>query len=302
MPLAPPVTRTTRLMAAPVGQAVESSRGRSSARRRWPTLMPAPKPTSSTRSPACRRPASAASARASGIDAALVLPWRSTVTTARSMRMPEPLARRVDDADVGLVGDDQGEVVDGDAGPLEGPQRRVDHRAHGPAEHLLAVHLDEAADVGGEQVAGRPVGVEVEAEQVARAVGGLEHDRAGAVGEEDGRAAVVPVDDAAHGLGADEQHPVEPGREEAVRRRPGRRRSRSRRRSGRRRRRGCRARPARSRPWPAWPGRGWWWPRSTRSTSAASTPAERRAGRAGLGGQARRWCRRCAARGCRCAR
>ena len=78
--------------------------------------MPAPNPTSSTRSPGWRRPASAASARASGIDAAEVLPVVARTLATWSVGMPSLGDGRVDDAGVGLVGDEQRDVVDGDAG------------------------------------------------------------------------------------------------------------------------------------------------------------------------------------------
>ena len=58
----------------------------------------------------------------------------------------EALGHRVDDPDVGLVRHEQGDVVDGDPGPGQRAQRRVGRGAHGPTEHLTAVHLDGAAD------------------------------------------------------------------------------------------------------------------------------------------------------------
>src|SRR5690606_37602436 len=51
-------------------------------------VMPAPKPTSRTRSPGSMRPSSAAAAIASGIEAEEVLPVRSSTVTAFSVGMP----------------------------------------------------------------------------------------------------------------------------------------------------------------------------------------------------------------------
>ena len=162
--------------------------------------MPAPKPMSSTGSPGARRPASAASASAIGIEAAEVLPVVARMLAVRSSGMPSRAHGGGDDPHVGLVGHEQRDVVDADAGLLERPLGGVDHDPHGPAEHLLAVHLDGAADLGVEDVAQRAVGAEVEPEHPARAVAALEHDGAGAVTEEDGGAAVLPVHDPRHRL------------------------------------------------------------------------------------------------------
>ncbi len=52
--------------------------------------------------------------------------------------------------------------------------------------------------------------------QLARAVDGLDHHGGGAVGEEDGGAAVVPVGDAREGLGSDQQHLAGAGGDDAV--------------------------------------------------------------------------------------
>ena len=56
-----------------------------------------------------------------------------------------------------------------------------------------------------EQVPERAVGVQVPAEEVPGPVDRLDHDGAGAVADEDGDLAVVPVGDPAQGVGADEQ-------------------------------------------------------------------------------------------------
>ena len=122
-------------------------------------------------------------------------------------RDAEALAGGLDDADVGLVGNDQRDVVGRDAGVRHRLLTRVDHDAHGPAEHLSPVHLQVAADLGVEEALGGAVGVEVPPEELAGAVHPLEHDGARAVGEEDGGVAVLPVGDAGQRVGADQRAP-----------------------------------------------------------------------------------------------
>ena len=89
----------------------------------------------------------------------------------------------------------------------------------GMAEDFLALHAQMAGRAGSRtarhrhracRAAGRrriDLGVEHAAVGiVALALVGLQHDRAGAVAEQHAGAAVVPVEDARHGLGADHQH------------------------------------------------------------------------------------------------
>ena len=143
-----------------------------------------------------------------GSMAAEVLPVACRTVATRSVRDAEALARRLDDADVGLVGDDEGDVVGGDAGGGHRGAGRVDHHRDGPAEDLLAVHRACSRRCRRiEQLAGGAVGAEVEREQLAGPVDGLEHHGAGAVAEEDGGVAVVLVGDAAQGLGPDRAAP-----------------------------------------------------------------------------------------------
>ena len=68
--------------------------------------------------------------------------------------------------------------------------------------------LSVAADLGVEEALGAAVGVEVPAEQLAAAVDGLEDDGAGAVGEQDGGVAVLPVGDPGQRVGADDEQPL----------------------------------------------------------------------------------------------
>ena len=60
------------------------------------------------------------------------------------------------------------------SGPMpgvgHGPLGRLDHDPDGPAEDLLAVHEEGAAVLALEEVAQRAVGVQVPAEQAARAL------------------------------------------------------------------------------------------------------------------------------------
>ena len=86
-----------------------------------------------------------------------------------------------------------------------GPLGRLDDDPDRPAEDLLAVHEQRPAVLALEEVPQRPVGVQVPADEVARAVDGLDHDGAGAVADDDGDLAVVHVGDARERLGADQQ-------------------------------------------------------------------------------------------------
>ena len=154
MPRAPPVTRTTRLvaqLAGPRGHGASPPQ-RSTA---LAAVMPAPKPTSSTRSPFVdpaavervgerqrdrrrrrvagavehgrRRAPSAMPRRSQAASMMRMLAWWGTTSAMSSAVTPACVHRLL---------------------------RRVDHDPHGPAEDLLAVHLDEAADLGVEEPLG----------------------------------------------------------------------------------------------------------------------------------------------------
>ena len=263
--------------------------------------MPAPKPMRSTGSPGARRPASAASASAIGIDAAEVLPVVARMFDGAGVVDAELGAGRRDDPGVGLVGDEEPQVVCRQARVRERSFGRLDHDAHRPSEHLRPVHLDRAAVVGVQDVAQRSVGAQVEAEHAARTLAALEHHRAGTVAEQDGRRAVLPVDDARHRLRADQQHAVQPGSQEAVGRHqavdePG---------AGGVEVDGAAA-DARARAGWRWRRRAWSRPGSTctaargRCRRPARPPPPSPAGRPRCPG--RWWCRRRAAHGSRCAR
>ena len=120
----------------------------------------------------------------------------------------QALAGGLDDPQVGLVGHEEVDVGGGQAGVGHRPLGRLDHHPHRLAEDLLAVHVQVAAVVALEQVAEGAVGAEVPAEQVPGPVDRLEHHRPGPVAHQHGHGAVVPVGDAAEGVGADEQDPA----------------------------------------------------------------------------------------------
>ena len=65
----------------------------------------------------------------------------------------QPLAGRHDDAQVGLVGDEERHVVGAEPGIGHGPLGRLDHHTDGLTEDLLAVHVQRAAVLAVEQVA-----------------------------------------------------------------------------------------------------------------------------------------------------
>ena len=75
----------------------------------------------------------------------------------------------------------------------------------GASEHLLALHLEQAAELAVQGILGAAVGVEVPAEQLSGSVDGLDHGGSRTVGEEDGGVAIGPVGDACEGVGADER-------------------------------------------------------------------------------------------------
>ncbi len=116
--------------------------------------------------------------------------------------------RRLDDARVGLVGDEQVDVVDADARPVERGPRRLHHPGDGVAVDLAALHAQGAlVDLGVEQVGLGAVGVQLEAGAAAAlVVAGGHDDGAGAVAEEHGGAAVAVVGQARQRLGAADQH------------------------------------------------------------------------------------------------
>ena len=158
-----------------------------------------------------------------------------------------------------------------------------------------------AADLGVEEALGAAVGVEVPAQQLAAAVDGFEHDGARAVGEQDGRVAVLPVGDAgrvsvpmtrifsapmAIRPWATTSAYVKPEQAALTSNAPQRRPS------------SC---GDGRRAWPAPCGRVWWWPARWRRSRRGRAPTSRSPG-GRTRPRARPWCRRRGARGSRCAR
>src|SRR5512133_683742 len=113
----------------------------------------------------------------------------------------------LDDADVGLVGDEEVDVPDGAPGALERLAAGGGHPPHGVAVDVGALHAQDAlVALGVEQVGLRSVGTEHEAADAELELAAGDDRGAGAVAEEHGRRAIVVVDDAAEGLGAAHEH------------------------------------------------------------------------------------------------
>src|SRR5215207_10109342 len=114
---------------------------------------------------------------------------------------------RVDDPAVGLVGDEEVDVVGGQPGALQGLRGRGAHAAHGVAVDLLALHAQHAGlGVGVQQVGLLAVGAQDEAGEAEVEVAAGDDHGADAVAEEHGGGAVGVVDDAREGLGGADQH------------------------------------------------------------------------------------------------
>ena len=94
------------------------------------------------------RRSATASASASGIEAADVLPCRSTVVTILAGRNAELMRRTVDDPLVGLMRNEPIDVGDGVARRLEGVLDHVGDHRHGMAKHLAAFHAQVADGAG----------------------------------------------------------------------------------------------------------------------------------------------------------
>jgi hypothetical protein len=144
MPREPPVTRTIRL-----GGRRRSSPRPSGARRWRRSCRRRSRRAARGRPGRCARRRGRRRARAGSTPTRCCRCGRGPSTCARAGC--RGVAGGLDDADVGLVGDDEGDVVGGHAGMAHRLLGGVDHDPHGPAEDLLAVHLDQAADLGVEE-------------------------------------------------------------------------------------------------------------------------------------------------------
>ena len=120
----------------------------------------------------------------------------------------EPLAHGVDDPEVRLVRDQQGNLVDRDIGLLQHPVGGLDCRAYRFTENLAAFHLNEAALVAIKDRSQGPVQPEIMREDQRLALGGLHDDGTGSVGEDHGGGPVFLVGDLRQGVRADDKCPV----------------------------------------------------------------------------------------------
>ena len=101
---------------------------------------------------------------------------------------------------------DEINVLGAESRRRQGALARGNHDANRLAEDLAALHVDEAAEIAAERLLQLPVAVQRPTQQgvVLRRRGGHHHGP-GAVAEEDGRRAVLPVHEPGEGLRADEQ-------------------------------------------------------------------------------------------------
>ena len=234
-------------------------------------------------SPSVIRPSSSASQSATGIEAAEVLPYWSTLVKTRSagrfsFSRAWSMIRMF--AWCGITSARSAGVRPGLLQRLQ--DRARDHLGR-EAEDVLAFHLQEvgarldrlvagrlARAAGRHEQARRPAAIRAQHEraQAARPVGALEHDRASAVAEQHAGATIPPVDDPRHHVRADDQHVLAAPRTERTAPRPP---ARSRTPRSPRRRRTRRPAAPRAPPGPAsrWPG----------SRGDPACPSPRRSGR-----------------------
>ena len=193
-----------------------------------------PSPPAAPAGPAGCRPSPAASASASGTEAAEVLAWRSMVTTTFSAARPSFFAHAVDDAAIGLMRHQPVDIARASR-PLAASASSTTsaRRCTAWRKTSRALHAQEArrcrwstgrhrhrADRSRCRRSG-------DGSRGCRARAALpfdgaasQHHRAGAVAEQHAGAAVAPVEDAREGLGADHQRALAPGRARRNCRRP----------------------------------------------------------------------------------
>ena len=188
-------------------------------------MRPAPIPVISTSLPGSRRPSSAASASASGIEPGRCVAVAIDVHHDLLLGDAELLGSVIDDPDIRLMRHVHVDVIH--CLSTFGKDRlcRRHHHAGRELEHLAAVHLHEplgileqprAAPGQPQATASRPVGPKLEAEE-ASVLGRLEHDGSCAVAEEHERRAVAPVEDLREHVATDHQRTLgEAGREHRV--------------------------------------------------------------------------------------
>ena len=116
-----------------------------------------------------------------------------------------------DDANVGLVGKDDVDVIGTDPRLSECVLDRSGDDPHCPLEDFAAFHDDRVTQIAVEDGFQIAVDTEVLAEEFAlRTL--FEHDGAGTVTEEDGGTPIGPVDDGRHGVAPDDEHAIGPAR------------------------------------------------------------------------------------------
>ena len=153
-----------------------------------------------------------------------MLAWRSTVTTTFSGGSPSLRAVASRMRALAWCGTTQSTSAGAKPGRVEHFAQHVGEVDDRVAEHLAALHAQLADRAGG-----RGPAVDVEHSlwrpsawsRVASMPGvspssADEHQRAGAVAEQDAGGAVLPVEDAAEGLGADHQRALAPCRVRSI--------------------------------------------------------------------------------------
>ena len=156
----------------------------------------------------------------SGIEAADVLPVSPDVVGDALGRELELLGDGAQDAAVGLVVDEEVDVVErrrrARASDL---LRRLDEDLDGLVEGRVAVHVEQPlVVVGGDRVAHPAVGLEQDRADLARRRRGRARRRAAPSPNSVGGALVLGVDDAREDLGADDEHAARRGRSRPARR------------------------------------------------------------------------------------
>ena len=145
----------------------------------------------------------------------------------------EHVARRVDDPDIGLVGDEPADVADLALGMGQHGQGRIGQDPDGPLEDGAAVHGEvmqpllegigrrwDAAPAGrpAQQVASRTVRAELIGDQSLVGLSGRQQDGAGAVAEQRETLLIMGVDDATVAVAADDQRTATISRADELRR------------------------------------------------------------------------------------
>jgi len=136
-------------------------------------VKPAPKATNITVEPSFTRPCACASLERDRDRRRRGVPVAIDVHEHLLHRDVRVLRRRLDDADVRLMRDEQIDVGRGELRPIERAVRRIGHRAHRILEDLASRHRDEVRALG-EDLVGHRAG--------AGALGPLEEIGQGAVG------------------------------------------------------------------------------------------------------------------------